>query len=188
MDDSDCENTCGADNLCTLSGEGCLEDEDCSEPVFRTRVATDLTLVPCTQDFENQDFELSKTTAQFLVFNEFEERLSTSIQIECFKEIRLSNIDTTMNERSIFSAGVLGTLTGQTRIRGTEGMGVVPGGRSGYSLLGVAEEFRCGGPQFQFPLCGLVDDPEQLVGTTAKNLHIQGRRPQADFIYLPEQP
>jgi hypothetical protein len=188
MDDSDCENTCAPDNLCTLSGERCLNDEDCTSPVFQTRVTSDLTLVPCTQDFENQRSELSKTTAQFLVFNEFEERFSTSTQIECFKEVRLSNIETPMNERSIWSAGTAGTLTGQTRIRGTEGSGVVPGGEAGYSLLGVVEEFRCGGPKYQFPLCGWVDDPEQLVSTSAKNLHIQGRRPQPDFIYLPDQP
>ena len=33
-----------------------------------------MTLVPCTEDFENQRPEISKTTAQFLVFNEFEQR------------------------------------------------------------------------------------------------------------------
>jgi len=58
---------------------------------------------------------------------------------------------------------------------------------AGNALLGVAEEFRCGGPKFQFPLCNFVDDPEDLVSATAKNLHIQGRRPQSDFIYLPQQ-
>jgi hypothetical protein len=145
-------------------------------------------LVPCTEDFENQRTDISNTTAQFLVFNEFEQRYSTSTQVECFKEIRLSNIETPMNERSIFSAGVAGTLTGQTRIRGTEGLFADAESEAGYGLLGVAEEFRCGGPRYQFPLCGWVDSPEQLVSTTAKNLHIQGRRPRADFIYLPEQP
>ena len=75
-------------------GEHCLHDEDCTDPTFKARVGTDLTLVPCTEDFENQRPELSKTTAQFLVFNEFEQRLSTSTTVECFKEIRLSNIDT----------------------------------------------------------------------------------------------
>ena len=74
-------------NVCTLSGEHCLHDEDCTIPTSGPASARDLTLVPCTEDFKNQRPELSKTTAQFLVFNEFEQRLSTSIPIECFKEI-----------------------------------------------------------------------------------------------------
>jgi hypothetical protein len=185
--DADCANTCDPDNLCTLSGEHCVHDEDCTDPTFKTRVATDLTLVPCTEDFENQRPEISKTAAQFLVFNEFEQRLSTSTSVECFKEIRLSSIDTSPDDRSrsIFSAGVAGTLTGQTRIRGAEGQGSAGPGIAGNGLLGIAEEFRCGGPKYQFPLCGYVDQPERLLSAAAKNLHIQGRRPQADFIYLP---
>ena len=71
-----------------------------------------------------------------------------------------------------------GTLTGQTRIRGADG-GSVGAGIAGNGLLGIAEEFRCGGPQYQFPLCGYVDEPEHLVSAAAKNLHIQGRRPQS---------
>ena len=53
---------------------------------------------------------------QYLVFNEFEQRFSTSTPFNCKYISLLSNIDTTQNERSIFSAGVAGTLTGQTRI------------------------------------------------------------------------
>jgi hypothetical protein len=182
---ADCENTCAPNNICTLSGERCLEDDDCTDPIFQTRIITEITLVPCTEDFENQAPELSRTVAQFLVFNEFEQRFSASLTVECFKEIRLSNIDTPDNIRSLWSAGVGGTLTGQTRIRGVQKDEGVPSRPAGFALLGVTEEFRCGGPKFQFPLCDYVDDPEQLVSSTAKNLHIQGKRPQADYIYLP---
>jgi hypothetical protein len=184
VSNTDCENVCGAGNTCTLSNERCLNDEDCTDPIFQTRVVTEVTLVPCTQDFENQQPELSTTIAQFLVFNEFEQRFSASITVECFREIRLSNIETTQNARSIFSAGVGGTLTGQTRIRGGDDdrTAVLPAGNA---LLGVSEEFRCAGAKFDFPLCNYVD-AERLVSGTAKNLHIQGRRPQSDFIYLPE--
>ena len=186
ISDTDCENTCGPASECTLSGERCVDDDDCTDPTFQTRVVTSLTLVPCTEDFENQNPSLSRTPAQFLVFNEFEQRFSTSIPVECFKEIRLSNIETDQNERSIFSAGVQGTLTGQTRIRGVvNDQNPEVAGRTGNALLGIAEEFRCGGPKYQFPLCNFVDDPARLVGSTSRNLHIQGRRPQSDFIYLP---
>jgi hypothetical protein len=182
---TDCNNTCGPGNTCTLSGDRCLKDVDCPVPTFEARVVTELTLVPCTEDFEDPTSGLLTTTAQFIVFNEFEQRFSTSRSIDCFKEIQLSNIDTVTNERSIFSAGVQGTLTGQSRIRG-----VVPDdstGRGGNALIGVAEEFRCAGSKIEFPTCGFTD-AARMVSATAKNLHFQGRRPQSDFIYLPATP
>ncbi|MGD9763391.1 MAG: hypothetical protein AB7V27_06745 [Candidatus Binatia bacterium] len=180
--DADCQNTCGADNRCTLTGNRCLRDTDCVPADFQVRLATDLTLIPCTQDYEERDPALARTTAQFLVFNEYEQRFSTSQPIDCFREFQLSQIDTTDSTRSIFSAGVSGTLSGQTRIRGVVNDDTA--GRSGNTLIGVAEEFRCGGPRFTFPACDFVN-AERLVSGAAKNLHFQGRRPQSDFIYLP---
>ena len=131
------------------------------DPVSGKTVTTDLTLVPCSEDFLNQ--VPVKTAVQFLVFNEFEQRFSNSRSVTCFQEFRISNIDTTSPDRSIFSAAVSGTLTGQTRIRGVADQDQT----HGHTLLGVAEEFRSDG------------------GTAAFNLHFQGTRPQADFIYLP---
>lgn len=142
------------------------------------RVGTDLTLIPCTEDFRTQNIGNLTITAQMLVFNEYEQRFSTSRPINCFKEIRLSNIDTPTNERSVFSAGVAGTLTGQTRIRGV----FTPGSAQGNGLLGVATEFRCDGPGF--PLCSYIDT-DDLVSSAAINLHFQGTRSQSDFLYLP---
>jgi hypothetical protein len=182
---ADCENTCGPGEFCTLSGQVCHDDEDCTAPDYEVRVATDLTLIPCTEDFEEQRPELSRTTAQFLVFNEFEQRFSTSIAVQCLKEIQLSSIDTSGdNSRSIWAAGVGGTLTGQTRIRGVENP--LNAGIAGNTLLGVAEEFRCAGAPFNFPLCDYVQQPERTVSGNAKNLHFQGRRALSDFIYTPE--
>jgi hypothetical protein len=185
--DADCINSCEA-LACRVSGEGCQKDEDCDPLAGKVRIGTDLTLIPCTQDLENQDPDLSAVSVQFLVFNEFEQRFSTSQEVNCFLEKRLSDLDRLapgqQNDRSIFSAGVGGTLTGQTRIRG-----VVPTARpgsgespTGFTLLGVAEEFRCRGPEF--PLCSFtrLDD---LVSSTAVNVHFQGRRPLSDFLYLP---
>ena len=193
-DNGDCVNECVDDpvqcppngSCCTLSGESCRENDDCTEPDFQTRVVTEVTMVPCTEDFENQETAPYRTTAQFLVFNEFEQRFSASISVECFREIRLSDITSPgQNHRSIFSAGVSGTLTGQTRIRGGEGTGT--GSRpAGFALLGVMEEFRCSGAEFDFPLCNYVDS-DRMVSGVAKNVHIQGRRPDSDFIYLPQQ-
>lgn len=131
------------------------------DPVSGLEVTSDLTLVPCTEDFLTQ--APLTTTVQYLVFNEFEQRFSTSRPVTCFQESRISRIDTASPDRSIFSAAVAGTLTGQTRLRGvaTDELGV------GHALLGVVEEFRADG------------------GGAAFNLHFHGTRPQADFIYLP---
>lgn len=93
-------------------------------------VITDLTLVPCGDDFLRQ--EPGNATAQFLVFNEFEQRLSTSRKVDCFLERQLSLIDTSTSLRSIFSFNVQGTLVGQTRIRG------VGSAATGHGLVGVA--------------------------------------------------
>ncbi|GIW39562.1 MAG: hypothetical protein KatS3mg076_0139 [Candidatus Binatia bacterium] len=140
------------------------------EPINGQPVVTDLTLVPCSQDFllgsANQGF----STAQFLVFNEFEQRFSTSLPVRCFEETLLSNIDTRNNERSIFSVNVAGTVAGQSRIRGV-----------GSGLLGVARLQLAGFPP-QNPTL-----PWQGPGA-GYNLHEEGQRNDAgqeDIVALP---
>jgi hypothetical protein len=91
-----------------------------SGPVF-----SDLTFVPCAADFLNQDLNLANATIQFLIFNEFEQRFSTSTKITCYRRVQLADIDTlpgpSGNRFSIFSIGTQGTLTGQTRMRAVAG-------------------------------------------------------------------
>jgi len=100
-------------------------------------VTTDLTFVPCTEDFANQS--PSAATLQFLVYNEFEQRFSTSMGLSCFKEVQLSDIDTRPgsfgNLQSIFSFAVQGTFSGQTKIR------PVAGATTDNRVLAVSEEF-----------------------------------------------
>ena len=87
---------------------------------------TDLTLVPCNEDFENQ---IPKwVTVQFVVYNEYEERYSTSITVSCFLETELANIG------QVFTYGFLGTEVAQTIITPV----VQPDGSSG-GLVGIAE-------------------------------------------------
>lgn len=99
------------------------------DPIVSVPVNTFLTLIPCTENFLTQ--VPTRIPAQYLVFNEFEQRFSTSKAVECFFTALLSNIDTANSSRSVFNVGVAGTLTGQTRIRGVGG-----------GLLGVATEFH----------------------------------------------
>lgn len=90
---------------------------DMVEPTLVTQ--SSLTLVPCGLDIYTQTCR--SITAQFLVYNEFEQRMSTSRQVNCYLDTRLSSIDTSQPTRSIFSAGVAGTVAGQTRIQGVNG-------------------------------------------------------------------
>lgn len=138
-------------------------------------VRTELTVVPCGEDF---DLQVPNTvTLQFLVFNEFEQRFSTSTRVTCLRELQLSNIDTrptdTDNRASIFNINVQGTFAGQTRIR------PVASATIGNTVVAVAEEFwTCqNGPKN-----GLTGVREC---TTAANLHFQGNRDLGDKIFLP---
>ncbi|MFQ5666481.1 MAG: hypothetical protein ACE5I7_08620 [Candidatus Binatia bacterium] len=132
-----------------------------ADPISGKKVTTHVTFVPCSEDFATQS--PTTTTVQFIIFNEFEQRFSTSRRVTCFQEFKISDIDKANENKSIFSAAVNGTLTAQTRIRGVAD----DDSDHGHTLLGVAEEFREGG------------------GTAALNLHFHGRRPQSDFIRLP---
>ncbi|MFN8642180.1 MAG: hypothetical protein U0802_11170 [Candidatus Binatia bacterium] len=122
------------DNVLVIGGPpAAAEYQPCSEVlVFNllfdgavdpiSNVATtgsELTLVPCTEDFLAQ--RVPSVTAQFLVYNEFEQRFSTSKLVRCLLDSPISLIDTTQPSRSIFSANVAGTVAGQARITGVGG-------------------------------------------------------------------
>ena len=81
------------------------------DPPVGESVRTRLTVVPCSEDFLNQ--ALVKTTLQFLVFNEFEQRFSASRRFDCLFSTILSDIDTRLgpddDQFSIFNAVVQGT-------------------------------------------------------------------------------
>ena len=113
-------------------------------------ITTELTLVPCQRDYENQ---IPGTVNIFFeIFNEFENRFSTTTSVTCWLNETLGDI----GSGNVFGPDVLGSLTGYTRIQ--------PAGNSG-GLLGVAEEFH--------------RDSAANGGrgaTAAFNLHIEGSR------------
>jgi hypothetical protein len=116
--------------------------------------SSELTLVPCTEDFLTQTTDA--TTAQFLVYNEFEQRFSTSRQVRCLLDTPLSEIDTSQSDRSIFNVSVSGTIAGQTRIRG------VGGGLIGVATLDfVASPILRGGSAYNLNGFGFRPDDEQ---------------------------
>jgi hypothetical protein len=135
------------------------------DPVTDGQIVTLLTLAPCTQDLLRQ--VPGSAVVQYLVYNEFEQRFSTSRSMDCQQFLPMSLIDTTQPRRSIFSAGVSGTLTGQTRLTPI-----------GSGLLAVAlEGHDVAEPQFgNFLTFG---------ARAAFNVHFQGDRADADLITLP---
>ncbi len=135
---------------------------------------TDLTLVPCSEDFATGTANLGRSTAQFLVFNEFEQRFSSSLAVTCFEETLLSNIDTRDNTRSIFSVNVSGTVAGQTRIHAV-----------GSGLLGVARAMKAPIPLEVISESVSVGLPPVFAPGAAYELHQQGQRDAVDEIILP---
>lgn len=124
---------------------------------------TELTLQPCGNNLLSR--EPGRVVAQFLVFNEFEQRFSASRIVDCLLDTPISNIDTPNGTRSIFNAGVAGTLVGQTRI---QGVGTAASGRG---LLGVAR------------LRVAKEDGEET--SSAYNLDQNGGMETADLITIP---
>jgi hypothetical protein len=129
---------------------------------FQTR--TTVALMPCAGDLLRQ--EPASTVVQYLVYNEFEQRFSTSRTVDCQQAIPLSDIDTTQPLRSIFSAGVSGTLSGQTRLSPLE-----------TGLVAVAVEAHFPGEEEL--------NAGSSVRTAAFNVHFQGERGESDQITLP---
>jgi hypothetical protein len=130
-----------------------------TNPVNGAVIETNLVLVPCTQDLLRQI--PGSAVMQYIVYNEFEQRFSTSRTARCKQNLPLSLIDTTQRQRSIFSAGVAGTLTGQTRATSASGSG----------MLAVADEFHY--------------ITEAVAYSADFNVHYQGDREEPDTIILP---
>jgi hypothetical protein len=92
-----------------------IEDEMTGHLALRSATVTDLTLIPCTQDFENGI--PTSVTVQFDIVNEFEQHLSTSTTVTCWLNNFLFEIGgITDPNLSPFSIGSLGTTVASTRI------------------------------------------------------------------------
>jgi len=141
--------------------------EDVANPVpgTDTTIETTLVLVPCSTDYLRQI--PGAATIQYLVFNEFEQRFSTSGPFICYEETRLCNLDTSDCSRSIFNANVMGTVAGQTRLWAVRNP-ALPGVPS--AVLGIGIERHVGG---------------EYTRSAAFNLHQQGARADADLITIP---
>jgi hypothetical protein len=121
--------------------------DDATEPANNDTVDTELTFVPCSQDFNLQIPK--RITVQFLVFNEFEQRFSTSRPIDCLTTVPLSDIvprpGDSDDDTSIFNVAVQGTLTGKTLARGVNDDDEdAPGGETFLVLVHKTEDNHSG--------------------------------------------
>ena len=178
-----CESVCIAGNL----GAPCSANADCNTPSATgicgaCPVSTELTLVPCAENLEAQ--LPGRVTVQFAVFNEFEQRLSTSTTVDCYLNLPLGQIATAGRNPFTFSA--LGTISAYTRI--TPNPGICTSGRctsgstigascqtsgdcpSSGGVIGVAEEFR------EATVIDNFVDGESGRAAAAFNLHTEGNR------------
>jgi len=148
----------------------CENGPDISDPAAsRSATLTNLTLMPCAEDFENQLW--GQVTVQFLITNEFEQTFSASTTVGCWGSFLLGEVDSPNDlSRSIFSAQQLGSTVAQTRISPVNEEG---------GLIGVAGVLRT--------------DRDQNETRVALNIHVEGDRFSAtegavvDEIILPEQ-
>jgi len=127
----------------------------------KSNVSSELTLVPCSEDFENQ--LPPSVVVQFLITNEFEAQFSTSTTVTCWGNFRLNTIGSIGR---ILEIGTLGTRFAQTRMS--------PAGDDQPGFVGVVEEFHT--------------QPTALTPITSRaalNLHGEGARPNGDIILVP---
>jgi hypothetical protein len=127
----------------------------------KSNVSTELTLVPCSEDFENQ--VPPSVVVQFLITNEFEAQFSTSTTVTCWGNFRLNRIGSIGR---ILEIGTLGTRFAQTRMS--------PASDDQPGFVGVVEEFHTQ------PTASAA-----ITSRAALNLHTEGARPMGDVILLP---
>lgn len=133
-------------------------------------VETQLTFVPCTQNFETQ--EGTRVTLQFLTTDEFESQFSTSTTVDCWGNFFLAE----MNAPPLTFGQTLvpdpqGTMFLKTRIRSAGG--------TPFGVLMVAEEFHFRGLTMSM---GTPDD-----AAAAMNVHVEGERANPDIITIPQE-
>jgi len=128
-----------------------------SEPLTNSSVATFLTLVPCSEDFENQ--RPKSVTIQFLIYNELEQRFSASTTVTCFLHVELTDIDSPgQPTRSAFSENFLGTDVAHTEITPVVNNDGTTGG-----LIGVATR-----------VVSVVGATSTVSASAAYNIHTEG--------------
>jgi hypothetical protein len=129
-----------------------------------SNVTTDITVVPCTENFETQ--VPTSVTIQFAITNEYEQPFSASTTVQCWAEMQLSSIN------EVFSRGSIGSDFAQTRMR--------PSAGTASGFLVVSDERYAG----LVPV-GANAATTLQTATAASNLQVEGERIGPDLIVIP---
>jgi hypothetical protein len=121
-----------------------------------TRIASRLTVVPCSQNL--RDNEASTVEIEVTVFNELAQRFSSTASATCWADLSLADI-----ANQIFTRAMLGTDFGEARLSASDG--------AGFMLL--AETTTSTG------------DALVVEGSAAGNPHHRGNSAASDLIVLP---
>jgi len=153
---------CQSDEDCP-TGQTCQNGPQILDPSgaldLISATVTDLTLIPCNQDFENG--VPSSVTVQFVITNEFEQSLSASTTITCWADFFLFTVNSPFNPNmSPFSFAVQGTTVLFTRITPVAPSG--PNGDFAGGVLGVVGVTRA--------------DAQGNLARVALNVHGEGDR------------
>lgn len=149
-----CQQSCFGGAPGSNEGTACTDSSTCTlgGKCLSCPVTTNLTLVPCSQDIENQ--LPASSTVSFTIWDEFERRFSASTTVNCWLSADLNQI-----HPNAFSFSVLGTFSAHTRIQPNPG---APG------VIGVAEEVRHDALTASVPAVSST--------TAAFNIHGEGNR------------
>lgn len=107
---------------------------------FSSTSSANLTIVPCTQNFETQAPQ--DVTIQFLIMNEFEQQLSASTSFQCWASFALSGADASGSLpyggiSTAFEEQTIGTALVKTTARAVGNQGVMMVLEESYSVSGA---------------------------------------------------
>lgn len=159
MNGTPCQTDADCAGLEANGGQGDEQDFICDQGsqieaggalALRSATVNDLTIIPCSADYENQI--PGRVKIQFLVYNEFEQSFSASTSVECWKNFFLYEVDAATNpERSVFSFASLGSTAAKTVLTPIDPTG---------SMLGVHGTLRA--------------DRDGQIARTLNNIFIEG--------------
>jgi hypothetical protein len=168
------DDDCGGDGPCVPEYNACpetwivnhLAHEAPNVVLGESAVITELTVVPCTQNFETQIPTF--VTLQFQTWNEFELQQSVSTSVICWGNFDFGDLGApglTINGQQVRDPQ--DTMYMQTRIRSAGG--------TPFGVLIVGEE------RHEAPL------GDTFSAWAAMNLHVEGERPNPDIITIPAE-
>jgi len=170
---------CGSDEDCGDSAPCAFEYDACPQTWILNHQAadapdlvlgsdsfvdTELTIVPCTENFETQI--PTSVTLQFQTWNDYESQFSFSTTITCWGNLDFADLGAPHFTFGGQLPDPLGTSYLQSRIRAAAA--------TPFGVMMVAEEFRF--------LSGVTPDTGRAA---AFNVHFEGQRPNPDIITIP---